>query len=114
MRSTRFLIIASVMLLTRSLPAGVPAMSLTLEEALAAPGSANLNVLLSRESAVQALEQANVVRAAILPNIAASAQQRRTQAVTITNGKAGTSGAANRFDGLVTGNYSVLDPQRIS
>jgi hypothetical protein len=50
--------------------------ALTLEEALAAVERVSLTVLLSRESAVQALEAAHQQRAANLPNLSASLQQR--------------------------------------
>lgn len=88
--------------------------TLTLERALASVEGANVTVLLGRESAAQALEQANQARVGILPNINLSAQQRRTQAVTITNGNAASAAPANRFDGKLGGSYSVLNPQQIS
>ena len=55
----------SVMLLAR-LPAAEPAPTLTLEEALAAAETVNLTVLLSRETATQAAEAINQVRASSL------------------------------------------------
>src|SRR4051812_39407159 len=49
--------------------------TLTLEQALAAVEKVNLSVLLSRESVVQALEQANLSRVGVLPIVNASAVQ---------------------------------------
>lgn len=88
--------------------------TLTLEQALSSAEGVNVNVLLGREAAALALEQANQARVGILPNINLSAQQRRTQSVTILNGAASSSAPANRFDGKLVGNYSVLNPQLLS
>jgi outer membrane protein len=96
--------------------AAEPATNLTLDQALGSVEGTNLNVLLSREAAVQALAQAGIARSAILPNISASAQQRRSKSIS-TSSATGTltSGApSNRFDGLLTGSVNLLDPQRIS
>ena len=88
--------------------------TLTLEQALASAEGVNVNVLLGREAAAQALEQSNQVRAGILPNVGLSAQQRRTQLVTVTNGVATSGAPANRFDGKLAGSYAVLNPQQMS
>ncbi|MCX6951249.1 MAG: TolC family protein [Verrucomicrobia bacterium] len=98
--------------LGRAADPGAP--TLTLEKALASVEGANVTVLLGREAAAQALEQANQARVGILPNVGLSAQQRRTQAVTVTNGTATAGAPANRFDGKLTGNYSILNPQQLS
>ncbi len=86
--------------------------SLTLEQALASVERVNLNVLLSRESVVQALEQASVTRSGVLPIVTGSLQQRRSKAVPLTNTGATSARPTNRFDGLLTGNVSLLDFQR--
>ena len=108
----RFLFLSTVLALAAR--AAEPA-TLTLEEALATTEGVNLNVLLGREAAAQALEFANQTRAGILPNISASAQQRRTRALTelSTTGALSETRPSNRFDGLLTGNYSLLNPQQI-
>jgi outer membrane protein TolC len=83
--------------------------SLTLEQALATVEKVSLNVLLGRESAAQALEAANQARSANLPVINASAQQRRSQGVSIATVVVTSGRPANRFDALLSGNYSLYD-----
>ena len=88
--------------------------SLTLEQALGTVEGVNLTVLLSRETAAQAVEAANVVRAGILPNIALTAQQRRTDSVSYL-GQVPLSGfVGNRFDLLLNGSYTLFSAQAIS
>src|ERR1041385_2938773 len=93
---SRFLI---SMLLLSVARAAEPAVTLTLEQALASVEKVNLNVLLSREAAIQALEQTAVARAAIFPTVAGSLQQRRTKSVPLTNTGATSARPTNRFDG---------------
>ena len=88
--------------------------TLTLEQALAAVERVNLNVLLSREAVVQAVEQATLARAPVLPIINGTAQQRRSLAVPLTNTGVTTARPTNRFEALLTGNLSLLDLQRWS
>lgn len=88
--------------------------ALTLEQALASVEGVNINVLLGREAAAQAIEAANQVRVGILPNVTGSLAQRRQQSVNVTNGTAGTVGPANRFDGKLAGSYNVLNFQQLS
>jgi outer membrane protein len=87
---------------------------LTLENALATVEKTNLTVLLSREAVVQALEQANFTRSAILPTITGTAQQRRSRAVPLTNTGVTAARATNRFDAILSGNLPVVDFQRWS
>jgi outer membrane protein TolC len=92
------------------LGAAGPAVPLTLEQALASAERVSLNVLLSRETAAQAVETANQQRAALLPNLTATAQQRRSQGVSIATVVVTSGRPAHRFDTLLTGSYSILDP----
>ncbi|WP_414664292.1 TolC family protein [Horticoccus sp. 23ND18S-11] len=87
---------------------------LTLNEALGSVEKANLTVLLSRESVVQALEQVNAARVSTLPIITGTLQQRRTKSVPLTNTGATSARPTNRFDGLLTGSMSIVDLQRWS
>ncbi len=93
---------------------GAEPATLTLEQALASAEGVSLNILLSREAAAQAQEAANVSRVNVLPIIAASAQQRRTDSVSISGGKALSGSVGNRFDGVFTGSYNLLNAQQIS
>ena len=95
-----------------SATAAEPNATLTLEQALGSVEKVNLNVLLSRESVVQALEQANVTRAGVLPTVTGSLQQRRSKAVPLTNTGATSPRPTNRFDALLNGNVSLVDFQR--
>lgn len=88
--------------------------TLTLEDALTAVEKTNLNVLLSREAVVQALEQTNLARSAILPTITGTMQQRRSKAVPLTNTGATTARPTNRFDALLNGSVTLFDFQRWS
>lgn len=112
-------IYAYVLLLVGSLGGAGPASateprSLTLEQAIASIESVNLNVLLSREALLQATAQAQATRAGILPIVTASAQQRRSKTVTVNSTTTTSSAPFNRFDGVITGNYSLVDPARWS
>ncbi|MDP3072702.1 MAG: TolC family protein [Opitutaceae bacterium] len=89
---------------------------LTLEQALASAEGVNSNVLLSREAAAQALEQANLARAGVLPNIALNVSQRRSRNLNIlsTTGALSETRPSNRFDGRLAGTLSLLNPQQLS
>jgi outer membrane protein len=88
--------------------------SLTLEQALAAVETTNLNVLLGRETIAQAVGLAEQLRAGILPNIDLGAQQQRTKTVNIINRQAVPTTPQNRFNGTLTGQYSFLAPSQIA
>lgn len=88
-------------------PAGEP---LSLARAFAAIESANPDVLLSREAVAQAAELVRQQNAANLPILAATAQQRRSETVTVAGGVPVQSPASTRFDARLTGNYAVLNP----
>ena len=92
------------------LPAAEP-VALTLEQALGSVERVSLNVLLGREAAAQSLEAANQARSANLPVLNASAQQRRSQGVSIATVVVTSGRPANRFDALISGNYALYDPR---
>lgn len=83
---------------------------LTLERALASVEGVNLNVLLSRESAVQALETVTQQRAATLPSLSGSLQQRRSQGVSIGTVVVSSGRPTSRFDGLISSNFAAFNP----
>ncbi len=93
---------------------GAEPSTLTLEQALASVERVNVNVLLGRETAAQALEAVRQQRASVLPNISASAQQRRSQGVSIATVVVASGRPASRFDALVSGNYALFDPELLS
>lgn len=106
--ATRLGSIACLML-AGSMVAAEDSATLTLEQALASVERVSLSVLLGRETAAQALEAANQQRANILPILTATAQQRRSQGVSIATVVVTSGRPANRFDALVTGNYAIFD-----
>jgi outer membrane protein len=114
MRQASRLSLLFLSLLTGSLGAAEPAATMTLEQALATVDRVNINVLLSRETAAQAVETVRQQRANILPIINGSLQQRRSQGVSIATVVVASGRPASRFDALVTGNYSVFDPALLS
>jgi outer membrane protein TolC len=95
------------------LRAGEPE-TLTLQQALASVEKVNLNVLLGRETAAQAIEVINQQRAATLPQVDAIVQQRRSQGVSIATVVVASGRPASRFDGVISGSYALLHPQRLS
>ncbi len=113
-RSQRLVLGGVILGVFARLHAAEPA-TLTLEQALASAEGVNLTVLLGREAAAQAVEAANQSRVGILPIINASLQQRRTRSLTIlsTSGALSETRPSNRFDGLLTGNYSLLNAQSL-
>ena len=102
------------MLLAGTLSAAEPVATLTLEQALASVEGVNLTVLLSRETAAQALEAVRQQRANVLPSINGSVQQRRSQGVSIATVVVASGRPASRFDALVSGNYALFDPELLS
>ena len=101
------------MILAMPLRAGEP-VSLTLEQALGSVESVSVTVLLSREAAAQAFEVVNQQRAGVMPLVDASLQQRRSQGVSIATVVVASGRPASRFDGLLSGNYPLLNMQRLS
>ncbi len=87
---------------------------LTLEQALGSVERVNVSVLISRESAAQAVEAIGQQRAGVLPIFDASLQQRRSQGVSIATVVVASGRPASRFDALLSGSYALLNPQRLS
>lgn len=96
-------VVASTILAVQAWAADA-APTLTLEQALGSAETANLTVLLSRETVVQAGESVRIQRAGILPTVDVSSSQRRSRGTSITN----------RFDVLANGNYALFNLQRRS
>ena len=113
-RLRRFFLGATLLLTLGATLCGAETATLTLQQALASAEGVNLTVLLGREAAAQALEVANQSRVSILPIINATAQQRRTDSVSISGGRPLSGVVGNRFDGKFTGSYNLLNAQQIS
>ena len=90
--------------------------TLTLEQALASAEGVNSSVLISREVAAQAFEQANQARAGTLPVVNVTGTQRRSRNLTIlsTTGALSETRPSNRYDGRIGGTYALLNPQLLS
>ncbi len=113
MRISQTLLLLVSMILAMPLRAGEP-VSLTLEQALGSVERVSVTVLLSREAAAQAFEVVNQQRAGVMPLVDASLQQRRSQGVSIATVVVASGRPASRFDGLLSGNYPLLNMQRLS
>ena len=113
MRFRCSLILTALVTTVNAVSAAETALSptLTLEKAMASVEGASLNVLLSREAALQAQEQANLIRVGVMPNISVLLQERRNQTVTVSSNGAVASVPFNRFDGKFVGNYNLVNPQ---
>ena len=109
-------ILAGWAALTVSSQAAESVPTLTLEQALASAEGVNSSVLISREVAAQALEQANQARAGTLPIVNLVGTQRRSRNLNIlsTTGALSETRPSNRYDGRIAGTYSVLNPQLLS
>lgn len=97
-----------------TISAAEPVANLTLEQALESVERVSLNVLLSRETEAQAFEAVRQQRSTVLPSINASAQQRRSQGVSIATVVVASGRPASRFDALISGNYALFDPELLS
>ena len=86
---------------------------LSLEDALATVDRVNVNVLLSREALVQAMESANLQRADLIPSLSASAQQRRSESPSVSSTVKAKGSPANRSDVRLAGSYQLFSPQQI-
>jgi len=86
---------------------------LSLEDALATVDRVNVNVLLSREALVQAMESANLQRADLIPSLSASAQQRRSESPLVSATVKAKGSPANRSDARLAGTYQLFSPQQI-
>ncbi len=87
--------------------------NLTLREALSDAEQTSLAVLISRESAAQALESALQQRSNLLPQVTLDAAQRRSRTASV-GGALVNSGINNRFDAQLNGRLDLLNPQRIA
>ncbi len=114
MQKAPLVLVLITTILAGSSSAADPAGALTLQDALATVERVNVSVLLSRESAAQAVEAIGQQRAGILPILDASLQQRRSQGVSIATVVVASGRPASRFDALVSGSYALLNPQRLS
>lgn len=107
----RFVFVAGLATSCSLLSAQEPVLSL--EDAFAAVEPANLSVLVSREAVAQTRAIADQQRAGLRPRVSLDGQQRRSQTVTVTNSGPVESAPGNRFDGKLTGTYSLLNPSQI-
>src|SRR5688572_12444599 len=114
MRNVLILRLLLSLLIVSVISAAEPVANLTLQQALESVERVSLNVLLGREAEAQAFEAVRQQRSSILPSISASAQQRRSQGVSIATVVVASGRPASRFDALITGNYSLFDPELLS
>jgi outer membrane protein TolC len=91
-----------------------PPVRLTLDEALRLSEEANLSVLIGREAIEQARGEAERERSSLLPRVSLEAEQRRTRSVQVSRSALTVSGPANRFDAVLAGNLSLLNPADIA
>ena len=114
MRNALFLRLLLSIFIVSTLFAAEPVANLTLQQALESVERVSLNVLLSRETEAQAFEAIRQQRSTVLPSISASAQQRRSQGVSIATVVVASGRPASRFDALISGNYALFDPELLS
>jgi len=86
---------------------------ISLPEALARVEEASLNVLLGREAVQQALHQAALSRAGLLPNISLEAAQRRSRSAAV-GAAVVQPGVSQRFDANLTGRVDLLNPANLA
>lgn len=108
------LVLASVVGCGGALRAAEGSQMLTLEQALGSVERVNVSVLVSRETAAQALETYNQQRAGVLPVVNASVQQRRQQQVSIGTVVTSSGRPSSRFDALLTSNWALFDADLIA
>jgi outer membrane protein len=89
------------------------ARELTLGEALTQVVDTNLNVLISRESVNQAVEQVVQSRSGLLPQVTFDASQRRNLSASV-GANLVRSGVNNRFDTQLNGRLDLLNPETIA
>ncbi|MEZ5278229.1 MAG: TolC family protein [Opitutaceae bacterium] len=85
--------------------------NLTMAETLRRVEEANLNVLLSKEAVLQAIEAANRERSSILPRVDLNVRQTRSKFLINQTGS-GQEGSStlNNFTAKLVGNYTIIDP----
>lgn len=86
---------------------------LTLDAALERVENVNVNVLLSREALVQAMEAARRQRADLIPSVSASVSQRRSESASVSETFKGRGTPTNRSDARLAGSVALLSPQQI-
>ena len=91
----------------------VNARELTLHEALARVESDSLDVLISRESVNQALEQQRQSRSGLLPQITLDATQRRSLPASV-GANLVRAGVTNRFDAQLNARLDLLNPVNLA
>ena len=93
--------------------AGMPetgVLNLTMAETLRRVEEANLNVLLSKEAVLQAIEAANRERSSILPRVDFNVRQTRSKfLINETGSGQGGSSTLNNFTAKLVGNYTIID-----
>lgn len=84
---------------------------LSMAETLRRVEEANLNVLLSKEAVLQAIEAANRERSSILPRVDIDVQQTRSKFLfnQVTGTQSGSS-TIDRFSARLVGNFTIIDP----
>lgn len=92
---------------------GVHARELTLSGALARVESDSLDVLISRESVNQALEQQRQSRSGLLPQVTLDATQRRSLPAAV-GANLVRSGVTNRFDAQLNARLDLLNPVNLA
>ncbi|MCP5530968.1 MAG: TolC family protein [Opitutaceae bacterium] len=92
---------------------GAHARELTLSEALARVESDSLEVLISRESVNQALEQQRQSRSGLLPQITLDATQRRSLPAAV-GANLVRAGVTNRFDAQLNARLDLLNPVNLA
>jgi outer membrane protein len=86
---------------------------LSLEAALERVEKVNVNVLLSREALVQAMEAARRQRADLIPSVSASVSQRRSESASVSPTFKGRGTPSDRADARLAGSLALLSPQQI-
>jgi len=90
----------------------IVAHELSLGAALTAVSQSSLDVLISREAVVQAMETQRQVRSGLLPRLTLDAAQRRSQVATL--GGAPQPAPSNRFDALLNARLDLVNPVNLA
>lgn len=93
--------------------AGAAPRVLTLGEALGMVADSNLDVLISRETVAQAVDQVAQSRSGLLPQVTLDVSQRRNLSASV-GANLVRSGISNRFDTQLNGRLDLLNPANIA